>query len=300
MKKKYYFFLSGKFAGGLFLAPTLLVLLSLAVFPFLFSLYLSFSRVIPAQNMAIEFIGFQNWSELIEDGRYWNSLRNTAFIVLMAVIIQYIAGLSLALILNKDDIKGNSFFRVLFLIPMMVTPIGIGFMWRMLFDPSAGPINDILSRMGFPFIGWLSRADLAIYPIIVGDIWQWTPFMFLILLAGLQLIPDEVVEASRIDGCSGWQVFRFVIFPLLIPVSISALMLRIIEAFKIIDLVYIITGGGPGSSTETTTLYTYIMSMRRFQLGYGSTIGYAFFLMILVFCIIFLLSARKQLEEMSE
>lgn len=285
---------SGK---GAFLIPALVMLLIFTMFPFFFSLFLSFTKVSLVGGLKITWAGFYNWVQLANDARFWNSLRNTIFIAGVVVSLEYGLGLILALFLNREGLKGRGFFRVAFLIPMMLTPIGIGFMWRMLFDPGGGPVNDILIKLGFPFIGWLSNAKIAIYAIIVSDIWHWTPFMFILLLASLQGIPSELMEAAKVDGASGWQTFRFIIFPLLMPVSVALVLLRSIEAFKIMDKVYIITGGGPGTSTETTTLYTYITGLKRFELGYGSTMAYTFFLFILGIAIAFLFIARKSLQK---
>lgn len=285
---------SGK---GAFLIPALAMLLIFTMLPFFFSLFLSFTKVSLVGGLKITWAGFYNWVQLANDARFWNSLRNTIFIAGVVVSLEYGLGLILALFLNREGLKGRGFFRVAFLIPMMLTPIGIGFMWRMLFDPGGGPVNDILIRLGFPFIGWLSNAKIAIYTIIVSDIWHWTPFMFILLLASLQGIPSELMEAAKVDGASGWQTFRFIIFPLLMPVSVALILLRSIEAFKIMDKVYIITGGGPGTSTETTTLYTYITGLKRFELGYGSTMAYTFFLFILGIAIAFLFIARKNLQK---
>jgi len=285
---------SGK---GAFLIPALAMLLIFTMFPFFFSLFLSFTKVSLVGGLKITWAGFYNWVQLASDARFWNSLRNTIFITGVVVSLEYGLGLILALFLNREGLKGRGFFRVAFLIPMMLTPIGIGFMWRMLFDPGGGAVNDILIKLGFPFIGWLSNAKIAIYTIIVSDIWHWTPFMFILLLASLQGIPSELMEAAKVDGASGWQIFRFIIFPLLIPVSVALLLLRSIEASKIMDKVYIITGGGPGTSTETTTLYTYITGLKRFELGYGSAMAYTFFLFILGIAIAFLFIARKSLQK---
>jgi len=292
--RKCFLRVSGK---GAFLIPALAMLLIFTMFPFFFSLFLSFTKISLVGGLKITWAGFYNWVQLANDARFWNSLRNTIFIAGVAVGLEYGLGLMLALFLNREGLKGRGFFRVAFLIPMMLTPIGIGFMWRMLFDPGGGPVNDILIKLGFPFIGWLSNAKIAIYTIIVSDIWHWTPFMFILLLASLQGIPSELMEAAKVDGASGWQTFRFIIFPLLMPVSVALVLLRSIEAFKIMDKVYIITGGGPGTSTETTTLYTYITGLKRFELGYGSTMAYTFFLFILGIAIAFLFIARKSLQR---
>jgi len=217
---------------------------------------------------------------LFTDERFWNALSNTVFIVAIAVPLEYILGLALALALNTK-IKGRAVFRVVFLIPMMLTPIAVGYMWRMLFNITRGPINHILPTLGLSPVGWLTTMGVVLYSIIITDIWHWTPLVFLILFAGLQSIPQELTEAARIDGASGWQLFRYVTFPLLIPASLAAILLRGMETFKIIDEIYIMTGGGPGLSSESMTLFGYSLGLRAFDLAYGATIAFSLFITVL-------------------
>jgi multiple sugar transport system permease protein len=283
---------AGKKAGRAFLTPSVLILLFLTIFPFLFSLYLTLGRVSLIGGLSIHFAGLRNWIRLFNDERFGNAMWNTAFIVIIAVTVQYILGLGLAMLLN-GRIKGRGFLRVLFLLPMLLSPIAVGYMWRMMFGFLNGPINDILIRLGLAPIGWITNTKIAIYSIILTDIWQWTPFMFLILFAGLQTIPLELIEAAKVDGASSWQLFRRVIFPLLAPASIAAILLRMIEAFKIIDIIYILTGGGPGMRTESMTLFGYSKGLGAFDLAYGSTIAFSLFIMVLVISIILLLGMRR-------
>lgn len=294
MKKNREFFLSTKTVARILLSPTVVLLLSLTMFPFLFSLYMSFCHISVLGGIRLNWIGIKNWAGVLTDERFWNSLNNTARMALIATSIEYVAALILAVLVEGEFLKGKRFFRVSFIIPMMLMPIGIGFLWRMIFTFNAGPLNDILTnKLGLPFIGWLSDPKIAPWTIIIADVWQWTPFVFLFLTAGLQLIPIEIIESARVDGASPWQIFSRIQFPLLLPITFTVLLIRFVEAFKILDKVFIITGGGPGMSTETTTMYAYIRGIRVFQLGYGSAIAYLFFLVLLGCAIILVSLARK-------
>ena len=284
---------SGKREGRAFLLPTVVLLLALTIFPFFYSLWLTFGKVSFIGGLSIQLVGFRNWARLFSDERFWNASSNTLFFVAIAVGLEYVIGLGLAILLSQSRIRGGGFFRVLFLTPMMLAPIAVGYMGRMMFNPTRGPVNHILTHLGLPAVAWLTDTETAIYSIILMDVWQWTPFMFLILFAGLNTIPPDFLEAARVDGASRWQLFRHVIFPLLAPASLAAVLIRVLEAFKIIDTIYIMTGGGPGISTESMTLFGYSLGLTAFDLAYGSTIAFSLFVMVLVISIVLLLMTRR-------
>ncbi|MGQ9734238.1 MAG: carbohydrate ABC transporter permease [Candidatus Bipolaricaulia bacterium] len=283
---------SGRYAGRAFLAPTVILLLLLTIFPFLFALFLAFGKVSVLGPLHISFQGGQNWVRLIHDERFWNSLAVTIKIAGLATVLEYLLGLGLALLLNQK-IPGRGFFRMIYLMPMMLAPIAVGYLWRMMFGPAYGPINGILTRLGLPMQEWLTNSQTAIWAVIMTDVWQWTPFVLLILFAGIQAIPDELIEAARVDGAKSWQLFLYVLFPLLAPASIAAILLRLIEAFKIVDIIYILTTGGPGISTESLTLYAYSVGLRAFDLAYGSTLAFSLFLTVLVVSFLFVRGVRR-------
>ena len=270
--------------------PAIVLLLLLAIFPFVFTIMLAFGRVSLVGGLAIDFGTLRNWSALLADERFWNAARVTVTFVVVSVAIQYVLGLSLALLVNRR-LPGITAFRVLFILPMTLTPIAVGYMWRMLFNDSIGPLNDLLARIGLAGLPWLSQGRYALASLIAVDVWHWTPFIMILLLAGLQAVPQEVVEAATVDGATAWQRFRLIVFPLLIPTSLAAIVLRALEAAKIVDEVYILTGGGPGTSTESLTLYAYNVGLQGFNLAYGATIAIALFLGVLILTVVFLLSA---------
>lgn len=284
---------AAKRQGRMFLAPTVVLLLCFTVFPLVFTVALVFGEAkFGGGGLNIGFVGLRNWTKLVHDARFWNAFAVTIRIVLVAVTLQYLIGLGLAILLDRK-VRGRGIFRVIFLIPMMLTPIAVGYMWRMIFDVGRGPITGILQRLGLPAVGWLTETNVAIYSIIITDVWQWTPFMFLILFAALQAIPRDYVEAAKVDGASGWQLFRHITLPLLGPASIAAIFLRTIECFKIIDIIYIMTGGGPGRSTESLTLLGYNFGFRAFDLAYGATISFSLFIAVLVASLVFLALTRR-------
>jgi len=279
--------------GRAFLAPTVILLLCFTIFPLLFTLALAFGEArFERGGFHIEFGTLRNWTRLFNDTRFWNAFSVTLRIVLPAVALQYLLGLGLALLLDRK-VRGGGFFRVLFLVPMMLTPIAVGYMGRMVFDVGRGPITGILQRLGLPAVGWLTETHLSVYSIILTDVWQWTPFMFMILYAALRAIPRDYVEAARVDGASGWRLFWNVTLPMLAPASIAAILLRTVEGFKIVDIIYIMTGGGPGRSTESLTMYGYNIGFRAFDLSYGATISLSLFLAVLVASTVFMSLTRR-------
>ena len=279
-------------ASRAFLMPTVLLILALSIFPLFFSLVLGFmSWDLSRLEGGVRFIGLQNFATLVSDSRFWNTARVTLMFVVGTVGLQYVLGLGLALLLNQE-IHFRRFFRVAFLVPMMLTPAAVGYLGRMLFNESMGPINDIIKHLGGPTIPWLSNPTMALPSLILLDTWEWVPFMTIVLLAGLQSLPPEVFEGARVDGANEWNIFRHITFPMLAPVSITVVLIRALEAFKLFDIVMVMTGGGPGTATETVTMYAYIVGMTNGNLGYASAIAYSLLIMVIIFSTIFLNSLR--------
>jgi len=175
---------------------------------------------------------------------------------------------------------------------MVLTPAVVGYVGRMLFNESMGPINDIIHHLGGPVIPWVSNSKMALPSLILLDTWEWVPFMTIVLLAGLQSLPPEVFECARVDGANEWDIFRHITLPMLAPVSITVILIRALEAFKLFDIVMVMTGGGPGTATETVTMYAYTVGMKNGNLGYASAIAYSLLIMVVLFSTIFLNSLR--------
>ncbi len=264
-----------------FLFPGLFVLIGILIFPIIFTIRLSLSgwnSYTPEMN----FIGITNYIRLFtDDPRFWESFFRLSFLSVTTVVLQYIIGFALALIVWRE-IKFKRFFRVIFLIPMMTTPVIMTVIWRTFFHESLGPVNDLLGNLGVEPILWLSDPVIAKFTVIIVEVWQWTPFMFLLLLAGLLSLPKEPFLAAAIDGASSIRKFVYVTFPLMAPISIGAIIIRLIEASKIMDTVFVLTSGGPGTATETSSFYIYIKGLREFQMGYAATLSFTYLVIMII------------------
>ena len=267
--------------------PTTLVIIAITVFPLLYSLGISFLNW-DLQRPGRQFIWFKNYATALADDRLWEALGHTLIIVVIAVTLELVIGLALAYILS-DKLPGKRFIIPLFILPVVMAPIIVGYTWRMLWDTQFGPINQILGWfVGQPVnLVWLANPN-SVYPaILITEIWQWTPFMFLILLAGLTAINPEIREAASIDGASAWQTIRHITLPLLQPVIVLAVIFRTLDVFKIFDIIFALTGGGPGSQTETASLYVYILGFKNFRLSYAAAVSFILLIVVAVLIAIF-------------
>lgn len=277
---------SERHAKYYFVVPTILYLLLIGIFPLIFSFGLSFLNWDVAAQRPLSFAGLANYVELVGDHRFWRTYLNTIIFVMAAVTLEVIFGFGLALLLNRN-IRGQGVFRVLLLLPMMATPVAVGYTWRMLYHVTNGPINHFLQALHLPPGTWLSSGKTALISIIITDVWQWTPFVFIILLAGLQSLDKEPFEAAEVDGASRLQSFYYLTLPLIWPILVIVILLRMVEAIKIFDIVFVMTAGGPGISTETSTMYAKLVSLTEFRLGYGAAIAYVLMILsIIVFIIL--------------
>ncbi|HYJ71500.1 MAG TPA: sugar ABC transporter permease [Actinomycetota bacterium] len=209
----------------------------------------------------------------------------TLVYVLVGITAQFLLGLGLAYLLTQG-LPGQRFFRVVFLLPMMITPVGVAYMFRMLTDTGKGPLQPLWAAVGLSDFSWVNSPWGARVAVMVGDIWQWTPFMFIVLLAAIENQPRDQVEAARLDGAGGWQIFRDITWPAIAPVAATVVLIRLIEAFKIIDLPNVLTGGGPGLATESMTLHAFI-AWRTQDLGGSAAVGYMLLFISTVVCVSF-------------
>ena len=264
----------------LFLLPGLLVLLAILIFPIGFTVRLSLSSW-DSFYPALDFIGLENYVRLFtDDARFWEAFGRLSLLSVTTVFLQYVIGFGLALIVWKE-IAFQRFFRVLFLIPMMTTPVIMTVIWRTFFHESLGPVNDILSHFNIAPL-WLSSEILSKFTVMIVEVWQWTPFMFLLLLAGLLSLPEEPFLAASIDGAGPIRTFVYVTFPLMAPISIGAIIIRLIESSKIMDTVYVLTSGGPGTATETSSFYIFIKGLREFQFGYSAALSLTYLIIMII------------------
>jgi multiple sugar transport system permease protein len=282
--------------GWILVLPALLSILALSVFPLLSSLRLSFQRW-DLQSQDRPFIGLQNYRDALFDPRVGAALENTGLIVFSAVGLEFLLGLGLALLFS-GDFKGKRFAMPILMLPVMVVPIVVGLTWRMLWDNQFGAINEVLSWIAGRdvHILWLAHRDTALFAMIVTDVWQWTPFMFLVLLAGLSSVNPELYEAAALDGAGWWQALRDVSLPGIARVIAVAILFRALDAFKIFDLVFMFTQGGPGTSTESVSWYIYELGFKFFRMGYASAVSY---LIVILLSVLATLYVTRFLREAS-
>ncbi|WP_425658446.1 carbohydrate ABC transporter permease [Roseobacter sp. EG26] len=238
----------------LFLAPAALVMAVALLYPIGYMIYASFLDWNPSQRIGeAEFVGLRNYVNLLGDAAFRESFFVTLKFAAVVVSLEMVIGVGLALLLDRN-IRGMSVLRTLFILPMMIAPIVVGLMWRYMYHPSVGVFNRTLKSLGLDPIPWLSDGSWAFASVVIADIWQWTPFIFILSLAALQSLPQSAMEAARIDGATGWQQVLYIKLPLMMPVLIVTLLLRLIDAFKVLEVILVLTNGGPGLSTEILSL----------------------------------------------
>jgi multiple sugar transport system permease protein len=259
------------------LAPSLLLLLGVSVFPLLYSVQISLFSF--RFGSAYEFVGLDNYAHLFQDLAFWSALVTTAVFTFFAVTVEFLLGLGLALLV-AGEFRFKGLFRTAFMLPMVVTPVIVGITWRFIFTSDLGVVSYLTKLIFGKQFNFLSTPELALPAVIVVNVWEWTSFMFLILLAGVQSLPTEPFEAARVDGASSWQTFRDFTLPLLRPVILVALLIRTMDAFTTFDSIFILTAGGPGTSTETLSLYVYDTAFRFSQLGYAAAMVFAILLLL--------------------
>ena len=279
-----------------FIWPAFLVVLIIALFPLIFSLVNSFQSVRIVPPRPPRFVGFGNYADLITGARFWGSVGATATIVFISVAAQYVLGFAVAVALNSR-VPGERLFRVVFLLPMLMAPIAISLIMRMIFNSTIGPVDDFFSLFGLPNLPFLTNPTWAMGVLITVEVWQWTPFVILLMLAGLQTLPAEVYEAAELEGASHWQQFWGITFPMLLPISAAVIFIRIIESFKILDTVFVLTGGGPGASTETLTMFAYQEGIKKFNLGQTSALSFLFLITVIIFGVVYLSALKPYLEK---
>lgn len=257
--------------AALLLTPALAVLVGLSIYPLVYSIAIS----LQIQTSAGMTWGAGNFIRLGSDGFFLTALIHTFVFAAAALVVEFTLGLGLALLLNQQ-IRGRGIFRATLLMPMMLPTVVVGVVWRLMLNPNFGAINGTLKRFGVNTDGltWTASPRLAFLSIIAVDVWQWTPFVFLVLLAGLQAIPQEPYEAALIDGSSAWQTFRHITLPLLKPAILIALLLRTMDLLRVFDQIFILTEGGPGFATETVSLYIYRTAFRFFDFGYAAAMSF--------------------------
>jgi multiple sugar transport system permease protein len=264
-------------------APALVLLALVFIYPIVRAFWLSLFT----QNLGTElqpvFAGLGNFGRMVGDGRFWQSFGNTTLFTVVSVAIEMVLGMGVALVLHQS-FRGRGVVRAIALLPWALPTAVMALAWAWIFNDQYGVLNDLLMRLGLiqQPINWLGEPNLAIAALIAADVWKTTPFISIILLAGLQSISQDLYEAHAIDGATPWQSFRQITLPLLMPQLLIALLFRLAQAFGIFDLVQVMTGGGPAGATETVSLYIYSTIMRYLDFGYGAALVVATFLVLIV------------------
>ena len=267
---------------ALFVLPAILFTIAMVIFPTIFGILIAFTNWNLSAFDPPKLNGLDNLYQLWNDHTFWNALRNMVFYVL-SVLGQYVIAFGMALLLNAD-IKARKFFRVSFLLPFMLSPVAVSWMiGKSLMAPEYGPMVALMKNFGWASPVFFPASWIAVFFIILMDAWVWIPFMLILLLAGLQALPKGVQEAAKVDGASPWQSFWQITFPLMLPVSVTAIVLRIIFQLKLADIVINTTSGGPGGTTDTISSFIFREYRERSNVGYGTMIAEVYLIIIIVF-----------------
>lgn len=283
----------------LFIGPGLAVLFAVSIFPLVYSLNLSLHRwniIRPYYGYA--FVGFKNFVNLFLDYRFIESLKITLYFTGGAVAIEFIFGLGLALLLSSEEIRKKEIIRIIrsvILIPMMVTPVVVGLIWRYILNEHMGVANYFLSLVGMEGLKWYSSPTSALPTVVLVDVWQWTPFVVIVLLAGIASLPTTLYEVSEIDGASAWQQFVYLTLPLLKPIIIIVLLFRIIDCVRIFDKVYVLTKGGPGTATNVISIYAYRTGIKYGNISYAAALSWILLFVILGLCFLLIKIGRWEI-----
>jgi multiple sugar transport system permease protein len=274
------------------IGPSIFVLLLIGIFPLVYLLVVSFQGITMTETDT-GFVGIRNYAHLFHDQRLWGAVLHTVIFTAIALPIELVLGLAMAQ-LFLDRLPGRQIFIALLVLPVVVSPIVSGATWSLMFDQRFGPINQIIGWVtgGQRTLLWTINPDLVYPAIIVAEVWQWTPFMFLLLLAALANVDKSQLEASAIDGAGYWRTFFRIVLPAIWPVMAVAILIRGLDLFRLFDIVWALTKGGPGTMTETISIFTYIKGFQQFETSYTAAVA----LLIIVLLSVIVFAALKRVE----
>ncbi len=276
----------------MFAVPAALIVATVILFPWLFTLFMSVHDWKVSGN--VYYVGFANYVHLAFDERFLWAVARTLYFTTAAVIFPVLIGIWAAVCFaRKFKLRGAA--RTLFILPMMATPVAIALVWTMMFHPQLGVLNYLLTSVGLPPSSWVYSADTVIPTLVMVETWQWTPLVMLIVLGGITSLPIDPYEAAAIDGASGWQMFRYITLPLIQPFIIVAAVMRIIDALKAFDTIFVITNGGPGTASETINMLLYQTAFGYYNLGYASAMVVVFFVLIMLLSLVLLRTRQQEL-----
>lgn len=274
----------------LFSLPAVLIIASVIVFPWLFTLYMS------GQDWKIgggsEFVGLQNYAELLADPRFIESMGHTFYFTVLAVVLPILFGTAAALVFHRE-FPFRGLLRTIFVMPMMATPVAVALVWTMMFHPQLGVLNYLLSLVGIGPQAWVYSPNTVIPTLVLVEVWHWTPLVMLIVLGGLAGLPKEPYESALIDGANAWHMFRHITLPLVWPFVMVAIVIRTIDALKAFDTIFVITQGGPGTSSETLNIFLYLQAFQFYKIGYASAVVVIFFVIIIMLSLLLLYARQK-------
>ena len=283
---------------ALFVLPAALFVISMVVFPLLFGLWIAFSDWNLSSLTGRKFNGLDNVWQIMEDPFYWNALYNMVIYTLV-ILVEYAIAFGLALLLNAD-IKARKFWRVTFLMPLMLSPVAVSWMiGKSMLEVRFGPLARFARWLGWEQPSFFGSPEMAKFTIMAMDAWTFIPFMMIMILAGLQAMPKEVLEAAEVDGATPWQRFWEVTFPLMLPVSITAIMIRIIFKLKLADIIINVTSGGPGGATDSVTSFIFREYRDRSNVGYGTLLAIVYLIAIVIFMTILLKLSERLVRRMT-
>jgi multiple sugar transport system permease protein len=271
-----------------------LFLLAMTIFPMGYSLWLAVRNYNIFAPQKARFVGLRNFGDLVHSDLFWKALRVTLLYTASALALEFVLGFLIAVLLDRR-MRGIGVIRTLLVVPVFISPVAMGLTWRYMFQPSYGVINYLLGLAGVTGPNWIASTTWALPSVVMVDVWQWTPFVALILMAGMQSISPEIAEAADLDGLSRWQYLRLMALPLIRPIVVVVGLIRLIDALKTFDLIYIITRGGPVTATYTLSIHSYITGFSSGFMGSSAAIAWVIVILINVFTVIFLrILARGQ------
>lgn len=277
----------------IFMLPSLIALMLVLAVPLVYSMITSFFDTNLKYRGLGDFVGLQNYIEVLKDKYFLDSVKTTVVFTVCVVVLEFLTGLGIALLLNNIT-KARNFFFTIIIVPMMITPIAVGLIWRLLLHSDLGIVNYLLSLIGITGKAWLADSSIALKTVMFIDIWQNVPYMVLVILAGLVTLPTEPYEAAAIDGATRLQSFFNLTVPMMIPTFSVVLLLRTITALKTYDLIFVLTRGGPGTTTEVISYHIYQQAFRYLEIGKASAMSYLLLLMIVPVAFLFIKISRNR------
>jgi multiple sugar transport system permease protein len=276
--------------GNRFVMPAVFLLSLVTVYPVISVLYLSLRRRLLLFDIS-QFVGLDNYLFLVKDSRFWNAFWNTTYFTGASVTLELLLGLSIAVLLNRT-FRFKGVVTAMVLVPWAIPTVVSARMWEWMYNTDFGILNHLVGVK----INWLGSPFWAMNAAVLMDVWKTTPFVVILLMAGLNVIPRELYQAARIDGAGSWSIFRKITLPLLMPVVLVVLLFRTMDAFRVFDAVYVLTGGGPANSTETLSIYAYKVLFQTLQFGYGSTLSIIVFLCVGAISILYVRFLRGEVK----